>query len=282
MNHAKLNRIKKGIDVLLALKNYGPLTRTSLSQISPSIKNERNFRRTLNLLCEKKLVCKRFENLNGGQATVYQINQNQGIRDILSAYFNCQSEELIQRDFRYRELYHEQISALLAHKLKVMFPEAIVYRDYQFNLDKRIQNVLPQVNNVEFAKPDILLSFWSKIGHSVSIAFEFERSIKAKSRLIHKLKSYATESQLDGVVYIGSSDQIITNLREIYVERILEKSLRIKHYGNNFLLCSAFSGNIKNSLTLCLNSEMKTLRLSDWINVLTSTKEADRRNSSFT
>lgn len=281
MSIAKLKRIKKGNDVLLALKNYGPLTRKSLSQIASSIKSERNFRRTLNLLCEKKFICKRFENLNGGQATVYQINQNQGIRDILSVYLNCQSEELIQRDFRYRELYHEQIAAILAHKLKTMFPDASVYRDYQFNLDKRIQNILPLVNNIDFAKPDILLSLWSNIRHSVSIAFEFERSIKAKSRLIHKLKSYSTESRLDGVVYIGSSDQIITNLREIYVEKILEKSLRIKHYGNNFLLCSTFSGDIKNALSLCLNSEMKTLRLVDWINHLTCIKESDRRNSSF-
>ncbi len=281
MSEVKIKSLKKGNDVLLALKNYGPLTRKTLSQIIPGIKSERNFRRTLNLLCDKKLVSKRFENLNGGQATIYQLNQNEGVRNILSTYLDCQSEELLQKEFRYRELYHEQTAASLAYRLKAMFPEACVYRDYQLHLDQRIQTVLPQVNNIEFAKPDILLSFWTGVGHSVSIAFEFERSAKAKHRLIHKLKSYSMESKLDGVVYIGSSDKIITHLREIFVEKVLEKSLRIKHYGSNFLLCSTFNGDIKNSLSLCLNAEMKTLRLADWITTLTTIKEVDRRNHSF-
>lgn len=281
MSTVKFNKIKKGNDVLIALKNYGPLTRKTLSQLVPGIKNERNFRRTLNLLCEKKLINKRFENLNGGQGTVYQLNQNEGIRNILSAYLDCQSDDLLQREFRYRELYHEQIAATLAYSLKAMFPRASVYRDYQLHLDSRIQNVLPLVNNNDFARPDILLSFWNNVGHSVSVAFEFERTAKAKHRLVHKLKSYATESRLDGVFYIGTSEQIITNLREIYVDKVLEKSLRVKHYGNNFLLCSTFAGDIKNSLSLCLNAEMKTLKLLDWINVLTTNKEVERRNSAF-
>jgi len=281
MNTSNLGRIKKGNDVLLALKNYGPLTRKTLSQIVPSIKNERNFRRTLNLLCRKKIVCKRFENLNGGQSTVYQLNQNLGTRDILSAYLNCKSEDLLQKDFRYRELFHEQVTASLSYRLKSMFPDSCVYRDYQLHLDNRIQNVLPHLNSLEVTKPDVLMSFWNKNGHSVSIVFEFERTAKSKIRLMHKLKMYAAESLIDGVVYIASSDQIISNLREVYNEKVLEKSLRIKHYGNNFLLCSVFSGDIKNSLSLCLNSEMKTLQLQHWISILTKTKEAERRNSLF-
>lgn len=276
-----VRHVKKGNDVLLALKKYGPMTRKTLALIVPTIKNERNFRRTLNLLCARKLVSKRFENLNGGQATVYQLNQNQGIRNILAAYLDCKSEDLMQKDFRYREIYHEQIAAQIAFRLKALFPEANVYRDYQLHLDSRVQNILPQINNFDFARPDILLSFWNNPSHSVSVAFEFERTEKSKQRLVQKLKSYSKESRLDGVVYVGSSDQIVSNLREIFVDKVLEKSQRISHYGNNFLLCTTLSGEIKNSLSLCLNAEMKTLNLVKWINVLNDTIEFERRSNSF-
>lgn len=281
MSTTMIKRIKKGNDVLLALKKYGPMTRKTLALIVPSIKNERNFRRTLSLLCDRKLVSKRFENLNGGQTTVYQLNQNQGIRNILATYLDCKSEDLMQRDFRYREIYHEQIAAQIAFRLKAMIPESNVYRDYQLHLDPRVQNVLPQINNVDFARPDILLSLWNNAGHAVSVAFEFERTEKSKQRLAQKLVSYSKESRLDGVVYIGSSDQIISNLREIFVDKVLEKSQRISHYGNNFLLCTTLSSDINNSLSLCLNAEMKTLNLVNWINVLTHTIEFERRNNSF-
>ncbi len=281
MKNIKIQRIKKGNDVLLALKKYGPMTRKTLMQVVPSIKNDRNFRRTLNLLCLRKLINKRFENLNGGQATVYQLNQNQGIREILMAYLDCKSEELNQRDFHYKEIYHEQIAVQIAFRLQEMFPTANVHRDYQLHLNPKVQNILPQLNNIDFTKPDILLFFCNNVGHSVSVAFEFERTQKSKQRLAQKLISYSRESRLDGVVYVGSADKIVSNLREIFAEKILEKSQRISHYGNNFLLCTTLNSDIKSSLSICLNVEMKPLSLINWVNVLNKTIEYDRRNNLF-
>jgi len=281
MMRRSLKRIRKGKEVLNALKNYGPLTRKTLSQIVPDIKNERNFRRTLTVLSHKNLICKRFENINGGQATVYQLNQNSRVRDILARYLECQSCDLEQKDFRYRELYHEQVSATLAFQLKNMFPDAHIYRDFQLHNDSRVRQILTQLENVDSAKPDVLMVFWNATVGRVAIAFEFERTAKAKNRLQHKLKCYSSETRLDGVVYIGSSDQIISNLQEIYRDRVLEKSNRIKFYGSNFLLCSTLTGNIRDSLSICLNAEMKTLRFADWVHILANTKEEDRRNTLF-
>jgi len=281
MMMGSLKRIRRGKEVLSALKDYGPLTRKTLSQIVPNIKDERNFRRTLSVLSDKNLICKRFENINGGQATVYQLNQNVGVRNILAAYLDCQANDLEQKDFRYRELYHEQVAATLAFQLKSMFPGAQVFRDFQLHHDSRVQQILTQIENVDSAKPDVLLVFWNSAVGRISIAFEFERTAKSKNRLQHKLKSYCSESRLDGVVYIGSSDQIISNLQEIYRARVLEKSNRIKFYGNNFLLCTTLTGNIRDSLSVCLNAEMKTLRFADWVHILSHTKEEDRRNALF-
>lgn len=281
MTSRNLNRLRKSKEVLEVLREYGPLTRKTLSLIIPSIKDERNFRRTLAVLSDRKLICKRFENINGGHATIYQLNQNERVRDILSAFLKCSSDELRQREFRYRELYHEQISALLAHHLKELFPDAKVYRDFQLYKDDRIKTILPQLNNVDSAKPDVLVVFWNQKQRVTSVAFEFERTAKSKARLFHKLRSYSAESQLDGVVYIGSSDQIILNLQQVYSTRVLERSLRIKHYGNNFLICASHCGNIQKSLSLCLNAERKILQFNSWINILLSTREEERRNSLF-
>jgi hypothetical protein len=281
MTSGGLKRIRKGKEVLNALKEYGPLTRKTLSEIVPSIKDDRNFRRTLARLSDKNLISKRFEYINGGQATVYQLNQNSGVRDILATYLGCQSVDLEQKEFRYRELYHEQVSASLAFQLKCLFPEANVYRDFQLLRDPRLKQILSQLENVDSARPDVLLVFWNSMVGRVAIAFEFERAAKAKNRLQHKLRSYCTESRLDGVLYIGSSDQIISNLQEIYRERVLEKSNRIRFYGNNFLLCSTLTGNMRDSLSVCLNAEMKTLKFADWVRVLLQTKDEDRRNSLF-
>ncbi|MBK9294195.1 MAG: hypothetical protein IPM57_07085 [Oligoflexia bacterium] len=100
MKPLRTDALKKGKDVLLALKQYGPLTRKTLQLVVPTIKDERNFRRTLARLSEKSLIQKRYELINGAKGTIYQLNQDLHFRNILSQLLECQPDDLKQREFR--------------------------------------------------------------------------------------------------------------------------------------------------------------------------------------
>lgn len=254
MKKLNLNQMKKSRDILLALKQYGVMSRKTLQKVVPDIKKERNFRIYLKNLCQKQLIVKRLENINGSVGVFYQLNQSEKIREILAAYLDCEPNQLWQREYRYKELFHEQTAILIAFYLNTNFPDAIVLREHELPRSAEAQKVIPNLDLMDQLKPDVLmLSLDVTKTKIVSIAFEFERSVKTKNRLLNKLKFYASQTHIDGVVYIASADRIVNNLSEIYDSRVLEKAIRIKHYGKNFLLTCLWKNDVEKSLQLLKN-----------------------------
>lgn len=280
MKKLNLNQMKKSRDILLALKKYGVMSRKTLQKIVPDIKKERNFRIYLKNLCQKQLIVKRLENINGSVGVFYQLNQSEKFREILAKYLGCDPNQLRQREYRYKELFHEQTATLIAHYLNLNFPEWIVLKDFELARNEEAQKVIPNLDLFETAKPDVLMLLVDK-SKVISIAFEFEKTAKAKNRLLNKLKFYTSETHIDGVVYIASADRIMNNLTEIYDSQILEKAVRIKHYGKNFLLTCLWKNDIEKSFDVLKNRNEHHYSLMSFVTQLKLNSARERSDKIF-
>jgi DNA-binding HxlR family transcriptional regulator len=227
----------RGIQILKILKDNGPLSFRGLKTIiSPEIK-DRRLHGSLARLVVKGLVTKRQERVFRGAGVFYQLTQNDSLRERIAFLLGCSTVDLRQPFFRSRELMHTESCALWAHKLQALFPSAKLIRDFQFYRDDRVHEVMLTQKNEYELLPDLLMILDGTMGGpKVSVAFEIERSRKSKSRILTKLRKYADETVLDGVVYLCESEQISEPVALIYKTKISTKSLRISHYGDCFLL----------------------------------------------
>ncbi len=274
--------MKKSKDILLALKKYGVMSRKTLQKVVPDIKKERNFRNYLKNLCQKQLIVKRLENINGSVGVFYQLNQSEKIREILAKHLGCDSNQLRQREYRYKELFHEQTAILIAYYLNTNFPDAIVLREQELPQNAEAQKVIPNLELMDQLRPDVLMLLPDITKNKIiSIAFEFERSVKTKNRLLNKLKFYTAQTHIDGVVYIASVDRIINNLTEIYDSKILEKAVRIKHYGKNFLLTTMWKTDIEKSFDLLKNRNEHHYSLLNYVVQLQQNSNRLRSDKNF-
>ncbi len=282
MKKLNLNQMKKSKDILLALKKYGVMSRKTLQKVVPDIKKERNFRNYLKNLCQKQLIVKRLENINGSVGVFYQLNQSEKIREILAKHLGCDSNQLRQREYRYKELFHEQTAILIAYYLNTNFPDAIVLREQELPQNAEAQKVIPNLELMDQLRPDVLMLLPDITKNKIiSIAFEFERSVKTKNRLLNKLKFYTAQTHIDGVVYIASVDRIINNLTEIYDSKILEKAVRIKHYGKNFLLTTMWKTDIEKSFDLLKNRNEHHYSLLNYVVQLQQNSNRLRSDKNF-
>jgi hypothetical protein len=129
-------------------------------------------------------------------------------------------------------------------------------------------------------RPDLLVIFpRDGQGSRKSIAVEFERTVKSKKRLYRKLKKYTSATRLDGLVYICEADTITNKLSHIYASRVLGEALRIKHYGNNFLMFATNTATSKVHGPILVNTASQVVSLQEWGHWLRTTERHFRRNS---
>lgn len=282
MKSLKLYEIKKGKIVLETLKNYGVLNMKTLFELQPEYRNIRNLKRTVKNLCERKLIVKRYEQINGYKSVFYQINQTELARKAVGLYLDTPFENLKQRQVSYKELFHEQTVIKLTHYLKSEYPQAIVLRDHELINHPLAENIISGLHSIEVIKPDVLFIFCDPVnGKTVSIAIEYEKSLKSKSRIAQKLNFYTHRTRVDGVLYFYPECTIDHNLRHIYFNKVIDRSLRIKNYGKHFLLTSKLTNDIKKSFNVLKNATESNYSFKHWLDVLTTHSEYQRRNDYF-
>ncbi len=115
----------------------------------------------------------------------------------------------------------------------------------------------------------------------VSIAIEYEKSLKSKSRIAHKLNFYTQRTRVDGVLYFYPESTIDHNLRHIYFNKVIDRSLRIKNYGKHFLLTSNLTNDMKKSFDILKNTTESNYSFKHWLDILTTHSEYQRRNDHF-
>lgn len=283
MSHFNLHEIRKGKLILEALLKYGIMNRRTLQQVVPEIKDHRNFRRTLTNLCGRGLIVKRYDYINENRGVFYQLNQKSFIREVLATYLDTQAKMIEQKQLRYKELFHEQVLIKIAYHLNQNYPEAIVLKDHDLVGNDEARSIIIGLDEIDQLKPDLLFITKSKdLNRKVSVAIEFEKTMKSKIRMEEKLKFYTDQTIVDGVLYLYTNNRIDHNLHEIFMDKILNRSLRIRHYGKNFLLTCRLGDNVENSMRILFNRDMNYYSFQDWIKKLSTSSSENRRNEMFT
>jgi hypothetical protein len=273
---------ERGIQILSLLKRHGPLSSRGLLQIvSPPIK-ERRLHASLARMQKIGLITKRMERVFRGSGIFYQISQKSAVSAAIAITLGCEQSELKQPYFVSRELLHSESCAIWIEFLEQEFSEALVVRDFEFSRNPEVVEILyVEEDDFEFV-PDILLIFpKTEESPKVAVGLEIERTRKTELRIKNKLKKYANETLLDGVIYLCESDDVSKEIRRIYRSSILGKTMRINHYGKNFLLTQDELLNGKKNRMKMLNLETQYIFLKDWICTLRKNDRADRRDENF-
>jgi hypothetical protein len=190
--------------------------------------------------------------------------------------------ELQQQFFRSRELMHSEACALWVDKLHKQFPDAKLIRDFEFYNNESVSEILLTSKNDYELLPDILMILQGKPGQEkIFVAFEIERSRKSAARLLAKLRKYADETALDGVVYICESSQVSDPVKKAFKSKIGHKSLRISHYSDYFLLLANKLDAPVESKFQMFNAANDAVFFDAWIDQIKSTPLALRRSKKF-
>ena len=210
----------------------------------------------------------------------YQIGQSEKQRGEAAKILSVQPAAMIQSHFRGRELLHSEECALWTDYFHKTLPSANVIRDFHFSQYPHVNQAL-MITREEFDfKPDIVLTLCgADREHDVNIAIEIERTLKTKARLFKKLNKYASETKIDGLIYVCRDMHISQTLGDIYNARVLQKAQRINHYGDNFILFSKSTALNDAGEPIMLNAKLELVSLSAWINYLAANHPLDRRDS---
>lgn len=282
MNKFNLYEIKKGKLVLEALMKYGAMNMRTLSEVLPEYKTYRNLKRTVSNLCERKLVAKRYEQINGGKSVFYQLNQKSFIREALAYYLDTHPDRLLQKTVPYKELSHEQTVAQIHYYLSTQFPEAIILKDDEIHHNAIGNKVIAGSESADAVKPDLLFIYQGKDGlKPITIAIEYERTLKSRDRIVQKLNYYAQKTLVDGVLYIYPDSMIDHNVHHSYFKNVMSRACRVKDYGHNFLLTSELSKDIKTSFEKLKNRSGNYYDFNHWLGQLLKYNEHNRIDKNF-
>lgn len=282
MNSINLYEIKKGRLVLEALVKYGTMNMRTLFKVVPEYKTYRNLKRTVSNLFERKLITKRFEQINGAKSVFYQLNQKSFIREALAFYLDTHPDRLIQKSVSYKELSHEQTVTQIQYYLHTNYPNSVILKDDEIHFNDTGRKIITGSDLADAIKPDLL--FLNNIeGRTkpLAIAIEYERTLKSKDRIIQKLNYYVQKTLVDGVIYIYPEQIIDHNIHQIYLNTVLSRAYRIKDFGHNFLLTAELNKEIHITFENLKNRKQKMYNLKHWLSQLSHFNEYNRLDLHF-
>lgn len=268
--------------VLELLSEHGPLSARGIGAcLNPPI-GARNLRDVLKRLHDRGILARRVDRGGGNTRIFYQIGQNPRAQTLASDILRMSATALNQRHFRYAELIHSEDCAAWCELLRHLFPGAIVLRDYQLTSIPDTAAILMSYGEEHEFLPDLLLALpINGSERKVYVAVEVERTVKAEKKLFRKLRKYAEQTKLDGMIYVCNQASLQEKLLRIYQSKVLCHARRINHYGNNFFLLSDGTRSGEPGLPLMFNSAMENVSLMEWMRVLRETKDGGRNDAKF-
>lgn len=269
-------------EILTLLKNHGPLTFKAISLLVEPPMAKRKLEMALARLKNNHLIEVRNEKLLGQKCLIYQAPQFENSRERAAKLLSCHKDEFLQPYFRYRELLHNDGCAILGHKLRKMFPDSKIIRDFQLYTDPTVSNVLLTSPLDRDLKPDLVLHYpRTDSFRSITVVFELEKTHKDHRRLAQKIIKYSAKSRVDGIIYLCDTEGIATAIRGTYKDNALHRALRISHYGSHFLLFANAKHIHIDAIENVHNFDGKPVCLKQWIHTLRSTDRTERRESGF-
>jgi hypothetical protein len=267
-------------DLLRILAEHGPMTITGLEACLTRQSDRRSLRDVLARLYRRGILARRHDQIT--RRVFHQIGQNPRALRQAAEILNTTEAALSSPHFRHAELLHSEQCAIWTEYLRLFFPTAKVQRDFQFASKPEAQNLLLSRAEGRDLLPDILLRQEAQAPcRKIAVAFEIERTFKSKARLHKKLRKYAEQTRLNGLVYVTNSSSLQGRILEIYQSKVMDRALRISHYGKHFLLFSDSTFDRTTCEPRMVNSKLEDVSLSAWITTLLETKDTGRNDDKF-
>ena len=269
-------------EVFRLLIEHGPLSIRGLGAcLYPPIEKKRLYEVMHRLKTKRFVVTRQYMSL--GKSTVYfQITQEPKLLSKIASILETDLSILEQAHFKQMDALHSETCAVWKELLKHLFPTFKIYREHEFQQDERISNILQSRGEEQELRPDLMLLADERSGHGVvAVAIEVERTHKGQKRLIRKFKKYSTQSKLDGLIYVCETPSLSSRLRDVYLSKVLQDALRIKHYGNYFILFT--DGALAQNVTepAMFNAALENISVSSWLHQLTTHSLRTRRDTNF-
>ena len=238
----------------------------------------------LHRLCGQQLISKQYDKLFGNSGVFYQLSKNTNSLTITAKKLKTTTELLKPPYIRHAELLHSQICAVWAEKLKQLSLNHLVLREYDFLGHDEYEKyfVTSDLTTHQEQRPDVFMLLKNtQTNTDVSVAIEIELHQKSEKRLLQKLKNFTSGSHINAVIYVCSKDTIQHRLQHIYKTKILERALRIKHYGNYFLMFTPIEQDFKNFDPILISADGHTLKLNQWLSIFSQNKKYELKNNLF-
>jgi hypothetical protein len=202
--------------------SFGALKALLVPEIS-----EKRLRRVVSALVNEGVIRRRLFHLSGGKAVFFELadplRSDRGIGSVHNSL-----------------LIHNDLCAFTVETLQRMLPEAICVREYAIPRSATLRGVMKYQEKSRDSLPDILLALPAETGGQPAfIAVEIERSVKSSKRLLKKFTKYASQTRLDGVLYLSDDDRVLSVLRQRYREQAAGRARRVGHYRDLFFLTAS-------------------------------------------
>lgn len=272
----------RGPQILSLLAEHGTLSVRGLRVLLKPTIEARRLREVLKRLQDDGFVIARHKRLFGGAAVFYQVNQDHDGWLATLEKTGLSPTTIRPPYYRHQDALHSEDCAIWSQKIRCAIPGVQLLRDHQFAAHATTMRKLMTEANERELRPDmVLLMPKSNAAGEIAVAVEIEKSPKTESRLIRKLKKYAGESLLDGLIYICDHESISERLRQIYHSPSLSRVGRVKHYGNNFFLFSHATARSSGSDLALHNAALQSVSLAPWMQHLAATEKNLRRDHTF-
>ncbi len=267
----------RGPDVLRILKDHGQLSISTLGNMIEPRMREKKLRRALERLLHNGIVERR-----KSDRTYYFISQAPVARTACSKILGGHPDDFLQPLLKRSDWHHQELCEYWAFILKGVFPQANIVRDREILSHELATDIMMADRDGYDLFPDLLLIFTRESFESaVSVAVEIERTRKSNKRLTRKLKTYATQTHIDALLYICDSGRLADTIRMLYEKLQHAGYNRGKHYSEFYFLFSDAIDTAINPLDRIFSAHGRRVKLDEWIRPLLDTKWTLRRNEMF-
>lgn len=277
-----LTTSKRGNEVLLHLKNHGPLSTPIIQRMMNPTMWRNSVKKSLDILRQDGLIRRWY--ILGGQSGLafYEIAQSPEAREAVAKRLDSHPDELIKPFYRRQDLIHHQWCEYWIYLFKQRYPEAEIIRESEIDDNEFAKERLIVIDDKREVYPDFLLVLTSEHGsRKTVVAVEIERTRKSNKRIIRKLKKYSTETTIDGLLYVCEGGRLSTTIGQLWQGLKDNEILHIAYYRDHFLLLSDAIGDLTYPFDEFLGLNRNVVKIDDWIGVLRTTKREFARSVKF-
>ncbi len=252
----------RGPQILQVLHENGPLPiRTLRYMVDPNMRLRR-MHEAVERLRKKRLV-------RMSHNYYYQTSYAKPVLEKLRVALGEPPETFIKPSFRTMDEDQNVDCAVWTKRFRDLFPGAHVVRHYHMEKDPIANTVLTRNENGFEITPNLLVAL-PNATHPCPLVLAVEAGGEnyARESTPDRLIKIASQTQVDGILYICREDTIDHTYQQIKSLKAKVRAHRDKHFGNHFLVFSMDSPIAKDRTLGLVSYDGKPFHLGEWLQCL--------------